>query len=74
MIDIRHLRKEYDRTVAIANLNLSIPAGEVYGLIGPNGAGKTTLIRILATLLEPTYGEVSIGGIDVCATRSRSIH
>jgi ABC-2 type transport system ATP-binding protein len=67
MIEIRHLRKQYDGTVAIANLNLSIPAGEVFGLIGPNGAGKTTLIRILATLLEPTYGEVTIAGIDVLA-------
>jgi ABC-2 type transport system ATP-binding protein len=42
-----------------------IPEGEVYGLIGPNGAGKTTLIRVLATLLEPTYGRVRIAGIDV---------
>ena len=66
MIEVRHLRKQYDGKVAIANLNLSIPAGEVNGLIGPNGAGKTTLIRNLATLLEPTYGEVTIAGIDVC--------
>jgi ABC-2 type transport system ATP-binding protein len=65
MIEIRHLRKEYDKTVALENLHLDIPEGEVYGLIGPNGAGKTTLIRILATLLEPTYGDVRIGGIDV---------
>ena len=65
MIEVRHLRMEYDETVALENLELEIPAGEVYGLIGPNGAGKTTLLRILATLLEPTYGEVRIGGVDV---------
>jgi ABC-2 type transport system ATP-binding protein len=65
MIEIRHLRKEYDENIAIENLSLQIPKGEVYGLIGPNGAGKTTLIRILATLLEPTYGEVRIAGIDI---------
>src|SRR3989441_5728683 len=65
MIEVRHLRKEYDKTTALENLHLDIPQGEVYGLIGPNGAGKTTLIRILATLLEPTYGQVRIGGIDV---------
>src|SRR3989442_355820 len=64
MIEIRHLRKEYDQTVALETLHLEIPAGEVYGLIGPNGAGKTTLIRILATLMEPTYGSVRIDGID----------
>jgi ABC-2 type transport system ATP-binding protein len=65
MIEIQHLRKEYQKTVALENLHLEIPEGEVYGLIGPNGAGKTTLIRILATLLEPTYGQVRIAGIDV---------
>lgn len=65
MIEIRHLRKEYGDTIALENLHLQIPAGEVFGLIGPNGAGKTTLIRVLATLLEPTYGHVTIDGIDV---------
>jgi ABC-2 type transport system ATP-binding protein len=65
MIEISYLRKEYERTVALHNLQLHIPEGEVFGLIGPNGAGKTTLIRILATLLEPTYGHVRIGGVDV---------
>lgn len=65
MIEIHHLRKEYDDSVALENLHLEIPQGEVYGLIGPNGAGKTTLIRILATLLEPTYGHVHIDGVDV---------
>jgi ABC-2 type transport system ATP-binding protein len=65
MIEVHYLRKQYDSTVALANLHLEIPRGEVYGLIGPNGAGKTTLIRILATLLEPTYGQVRIAGIDV---------
>ncbi len=67
MISIRHLRKEYDDTIALENLDLDIPRGEVYGLIGPNGAGKTTLLRILSTLLEPTYGTVHIDGIDALA-------
>ena len=65
MIEVRHLRKKYDDTVALDNLHLDVPEGEVFGLIGPNGAGKTTLIRILATLLEPTYGQVRIAGINV---------
>jgi ABC-2 type transport system ATP-binding protein len=65
MIEIHYLRHEYDQTVALENLHLEIPEGEVFGLIGPNGAGKTTLIRVLATLLEPTYGHVRIAGIDV---------
>ncbi len=67
MISIKHLRMEYGETTAIENLQLEIARGEVFGLIGPNGAGKTTLIRILATLLEPTYGQVTIGGVDLLA-------
>lgn len=67
MICVEHLRMEYADNVAIQNLNLEIAKGEVFGLIGPNGAGKTTLIRILATLLEPTYGKVRIDGVDVLA-------
>ncbi len=65
MISIRHLRKEYEGAVAIENMSLEIPKGEIFGLIGPNGAGKTTLLRILATLMEPTYGHITIGGIDI---------
>jgi len=64
MIEVQNLRMEYGETVALENLCLSIDDGEVFGLIGPNGAGKTTLIRILATLLEPTYGSVRIAGVD----------
>ncbi len=65
MISVQNLRKEYDEsTVALKNLSLDVEEGAIYGLIGPNGAGKTTLLRILATLLEPTYGRVHIAGID----------
>lgn len=67
MIEVHHLRHEYNGAVAIENLHLEIPRGEAFGLIGPNGAGKTTLIRILATLMEPTYGSVRVAGIDVLA-------
>jgi ABC-2 type transport system ATP-binding protein len=46
-------------------LNLTLPPGEIFGLVGPNGAGKTSTIRVLATLLEPTYGEVTVSGRDL---------
>ena len=65
MIQITGLRKEFDQLVAVNNLTVTIPAGEIYGLIGPNGAGKTTTIRIACGLLEPTQGEVRVAGIDV---------
>ncbi|MGB7643176.1 MAG: ABC transporter ATP-binding protein [Terriglobales bacterium] len=65
MIQITNLRKEFDDLLAVDNVSLTIPAGEIYGLIGPNGAGKTTTIRIACGLLEPTGGEVRIAGVDV---------
>ncbi|MBW4503568.1 MAG: ABC transporter ATP-binding protein [Scytonema hyalinum WJT4-NPBG1] len=56
------LTKQFDRHVAVNNIDLELLEGEVYGLIGPNGAGKTTLIRMLAAAEEPTTGEIYING------------
>ncbi|GAB1537625.1 ABC transporter ATP-binding protein [Scytonema sp. NUACC21] len=61
-IHTRGLTKQFDRHVAVNNIDLEIQSGEVYGLIGPNGAGKTTLIRMLAAAEEPTTGEIYING------------
>ena len=61
-IDIRDLRVDYGDFVAVDDLCLKVPPGEVFGLVGPNGAGKTSTFRVLATLMEPTYGEVIPGG------------
>ncbi|WP_042342559.1 ABC transporter ATP-binding protein [Calothrix sp. PCC 7507] len=61
-ISTRGLTKQFDRHVAVNDVDLEIAAGEVYGLIGPNGAGKTTLIRMLAAAEEPTTGEIYING------------
>ena len=64
-IDIRDLRVDYGNFVAVDDLTLSVPPGEVFGLVGPNGAGKTSTFRVLTTLMEPTYGEVILDGVDV---------
>jgi ABC-2 type transport system ATP-binding protein len=55
-----NLTKRYGALVALSNLNLQIEEGDCFGFIGPNGAGKTTTIKILATLLQPTWGEARI--------------
>jgi ABC-2 type transport system ATP-binding protein len=57
-----NLTKRYGKLVALNNLHLDIAEGECFGYIGPNGAGKTTTIRILATLLQPTWGEARVCG------------
>ena len=67
-----NLTKRYGKLVALNNLHLSIEEGECFGYIGPNGAGKTTTIRILATLLQPTWGEAQVCGL-VVGYQSRQI-
>ncbi len=65
MLSVRNLIKVYPGPVAaLQGIDLDIPTG-MFGLLGPNGAGKTTFMRILAGLLEPTSGTVSMNGLDV---------
>ena len=64
-IDIRSLRVDYGDFIAVDDLTLRVPPGEVFGLVGPNGAGKTSTFRVVTTLMEPTYGEVILDGVDV---------
>lgn len=59
------LVKRYDKTLAVAGLDLDVEQGEIFGLVGPNGAGKTTTLRILATLLVPDRGDAEIAGASV---------
>ncbi|MGM0456959.1 MAG: ABC transporter ATP-binding protein [Cyanobacteriota bacterium] len=61
-IATRNLSKQFDRHLAVDQVDLEINYGDVYGLIGPNGAGKTTLIRMLAAIEEPTIGEIYFHG------------
>ena len=63
-VSILNLTKAYGRFRALDDVSLHIPGG-MFGLLGPNGAGKTTLMRILTTLLPPTSGKITVGGMDV---------
>jgi ABC-2 type transport system ATP-binding protein len=65
MIETRELTKMYGELYALNRLSLKLDKGDVYGFIGPNGAGKTTTMRILATLLNPTWGEASVCGYSI---------
>ncbi|MCK4660744.1 MAG: ABC transporter ATP-binding protein [Phycisphaerae bacterium] len=72
MVQTINLTKRYGKLVALDNLPLTIEDGECFGYIGPNGAGKTTTIKILATLLQPTWGEARVCG-HVIGYESRKI-
>ena len=65
-IDVDGLELVYsDGTVAVRGIDMAVPDGEFFGFLGPNGAGKTTTIKVFATLLSPTSGEVRVNGFDV---------
>ena len=62
MIETRQLTKRYGHLIAVNEINLSLKEGDVFGFIGPNGSGKTTTMRMIATLLNPDYGEAYVCG------------
>ncbi len=65
-----YLCKEYRHTVALRDVSITIPRGQIYGLIGENGAGKTTLLRILCGLTRPTRGRLLLFGAADAARQS----
>ena len=65
MIELVALTKRYSSVLAVDSLHLSVRAGEVFACLGPNGAGKTTTIRMMMGLLQPTSGQVLLGGNDL---------
>jgi ABC-2 type transport system ATP-binding protein len=65
MLELRDLTKKYGELFAIRSIDLVLERGDVFGFIGPNGSGKTTTMRILATLLNPTWGEAYVGGYSI---------
>jgi ABC-2 type transport system ATP-binding protein len=65
IVEVQHLRKEFDGTVAVADVSLTVQRGEIVGVLGANGAGKTTTIQILLGLTTPTAGVVKVFGQDL---------
>jgi ABC-2 type transport system ATP-binding protein len=67
VIRLNALTKRYGKFTAVDGIDLVVPRGELFGLLGPNGAGKTTTIRMIAGILRPTSGTVTVGGVDIQA-------
>ena len=65
-VQVQNLRKDFGAAIAVNNISFTFDSGHIFGFVGPNGAGKTTTMRIIATLDEPTRGDVLINGISVC--------
>ncbi len=64
-IEVKDLKKTYEKVEAVKGVSFSVPKGELFGLIGPDGAGKTSIFRILTTLIFPTEGQVKVLESDV---------
>src|SRR5262244_3375470 len=71
-IRTRGLRKVFSGKVAVRDLTLDVPRGEVFGFLGPNGAGKTTSVKMLLGLVSPTNGEAQVLGSPVGDVKTRS--
>jgi ABC-2 type transport system ATP-binding protein len=65
MISLKHLSKHYGSLVAVEDLSLEVPKGELFCFLGPNGAGKTTTIKMMTGLLKPRTGQIHICDIDI---------
>jgi len=65
IIETHDLTRRFGNLTAVDHLNLSVPAGEIFGLVGPDGAGKTTTLRMLCGLLDPSEGSARVAGHDV---------
>jgi len=72
MIELIHLTKHYGKLAAVDDLDLVVPAGEIFGFLGPNGAGKTTTIRVMMGILKATSGQVLLDGHDVVAAAQQA--
>jgi ABC-2 type transport system ATP-binding protein len=67
MIRVQDLVKRFGDVRAVDGVSFAVKAGEIYGLLGPNGAGKTTTFSMLAGLLAPDSGRVTVGGVDLAS-------
>ncbi len=65
MIEVKNVTKKYGDFIAVEDISFSIKKGEIIGLLGPNGAGKSTTMNMMTGFIEPTEGEIIIGGYDI---------
>ena len=74
MLKITKVTKKFDQTVAVDNVSLEIPTGQMLGIIGRSGAGKSTLLRLINRLGDPTSGAITYEGVDVTSLKGRALY
>ena len=65
MVSLQHLTKRFGKQIAVDDLSLEVPAGQIVGFLGPNGAGKSTTLKMLTGMIEPTEGTAAVCGFDL---------
>ena len=65
MIEVYGLEKKFGTFTAVDHISFQVNKGEIFGMLGENGAGKTTMLRMLATMLQPTSGFATMGGLNI---------
>ena len=74
MLRLIGVTKQFGNTVAVNDVSVEVPVGQMVGIIGRSGAGKSTLLRLINRLVEPTCGKVSFNGIETSALKGRALH
>ncbi|MCE5210606.1 MAG: ABC transporter ATP-binding protein [Deltaproteobacteria bacterium] len=71
MVEIKNVTMRFKNVEAVRDISLNVARGSVLGLVGSDGAGKSTLLRLIATMIQPTQGEIFIDGLNVIAERQK---
>lgn len=71
MVDVRNVTMRFKSVEAVKDISLQIPKGHVLGLVGSDGAGKSTLLRLVATMIQPTSGNIYIDGLHVVTDKQK---
>jgi ABC-2 type transport system ATP-binding protein len=74
MVSIKDVSKNYGPVEAVSGVNFEVDKGIIFGLVGSDGAGKSTLLRMIATMINPTSGEIHVDGMDIVEKRSKIKH
>ena len=72
MLKLNGLSKSYGDQHAVSSLSIEVPSGEIWGFLGVNGAGKSTTMKMIAGLLKPTSGSITLSGVDVVSEPVRA--